>query len=70
MCENEINTLRTDLQSAQLQISQLSQTSNIVNSLRPTPIPAYLTCSPYESAFYGRFGNCGCGCGCGNTTII
>ena len=70
ICENEINTLRTDLQSAQLQISQLSQTSNIVNSLRPTPIPAYLTCSPYESAFYGRFGNCGCGRGCGNTTII
>ena len=73
MCENEINTLRTDLQSAQLQISQLSQTSNIVNSLRPTPVPAYLTCSPYESAFYGRFGNYGnygCGCGCGNTTII
>ena len=72
MCENEINSLRTELQSAQLQISQLSQTSNIVNSLRPTPIPAYLTCSPYESAFLGRFGfnngccgfNTGCGCGC------
>lgn len=48
LCENEINQLRTDLQSAQLQISQLSQTNNIVNSLRPTPIPAYLTCSPYE----------------------
>lgn len=63
LCENEINQLRTDLQSAQLQISQLSQTSNIVNTLRPTPIPAYLTCSPYESSFYGynRFNN-GCGC--------
>lgn len=65
LCENEIQQLRTDLQSAQLQISQLSQTSNIVNQLRPTPIPAYLTCSPYESSFYGRFGfNNGCGCGC------
>lgn len=77
LCENEINQLRTDLQSAQLQISQLSQTSNIVNSLRPTPIPAYITCSPYESSFYGAYGfrngygyNNGCGCGCGNTTII
>lgn len=73
LCENEINQLRTDLQSAQLQISQLSQTNNIVNSLRPTPIPAYLTCSPYESSYYGRFGFNnfgGCGCnGCGNTLI-
>lgn len=67
MCENEINTLRTDLQSAQLQISQLAQTSNIVNTLRPTPIPAYITCSPYQAANYG-YGAFGCGynsgCGC------
>ena len=74
LCENEINQLRTDLQSAQLQISQLSQTANITNALRPYPQPAYITCSPYESAFFGRFGfngfnnNCcgfnnGC-CGC------
>lgn len=61
LCENEINQLRTDLQSAQLQISQLSQTNNLVNTLRPTPIPAYITCSPYTSA-YG-YGNCGCGFG-------
>ena len=68
LCENEIQQLRTDLQSAQLQISQLSQTANITNTLRPYPQPAYITCSPYESAFlgsYGRFGfNNGCGCGC------
>lgn len=75
MCENEINTLRDrlnerdrELQSAQLQISQISQTSNIVNTLRPYPQPAYITCSPYESALFGRcgFNN---GCGCGNTII-
>ena len=63
LCETEINNLRTDLQSAQLQISQLSQTSNIVNSLRPTPIPAYITCSPYQAQMFG-FNGCGCGCGC------
>lgn len=57
LCENEINSLRTDLQSAQLQISQLSQTSNIVNTLRPCPVPAYITCSPYTTA-----NACGCGC--------
>lgn len=58
LCENEINKLRSDLQSAQLQISQLSQTANITNTLRPFPQPAYITCSPYQS--YG-FGTCGCG---------
>lgn len=57
LCESEINNLRTELQSAQFQISQLSQTSNIVNSIRPTPIPAYITCSPYQSQMFG----CGCG---------
>ena len=61
MCENEINQLRTDLQSAQLQISQLSQTATLTNTLRPFPQPAYITCSPYQSV-YG-YGNCGCGCG-------
>ena len=52
MCENEINQLRSDLQSAQFQISQLSQTANITNTLRPFPMPAYLTCSPYQSYGY------------------
>lgn len=65
MCENEINQLRTDLQSAQLQISQLSQTANITNTLRPFPQPAYLTTSPYQAFPYGVYGT-----GCGSTTII
>lgn len=74
MCQNEVNALRDklnerdrELQSAQLQISQVSQTSNIVNSLRPYPQPAYITCSPYQSAFYGlgNFNGFGCNNGCG-----
>lgn len=67
MTQNEIDTLRTNLQSAQLQLSQLSQTDTIVNALRtPTPIPAYPVCSPYMSAqyAYNAFNN-GCGgCNC------
>lgn len=63
LCENEISQLRTDLQSAQLQISQLSQTNNLVNTLRPTPIPAYITCSPYTSSYGYGLNNCGCGFG-------
>lgn len=65
MCENEISQLRTDLQSAQLQISQLSQTANITNTLRPFPTPSYVVSSPYTS-LYNPYN----GCGCGNSTII
>ena len=61
-----MDKLRTELQSAQFQLSQLSQTDNIVNRLMPVPKPAYLTCSPYAAAFgigtnYNyNYGGCGC----------
>ena len=63
---DRINERDRELQSAQFQISQVSQTSNIVNTLRPFPQPAYITCSPYQS--YGIYGGYGCGCnnGCCN----
>ena len=62
---DKVNERDRELQSAQFQISQVSQTSNIVNTLRPFPQPAYITCSPYQSYGYGcGFNNCGCGCGC------
>lgn len=69
LTQTEMDKLRTELQSAQFQLSQLSQTSNIVNQLMPVAKPAYLTCSPYAAAFgFGGFGNYGfnngCGCGC------
>lgn len=65
--KTEMDKLRTELQSAQFQLSQLSQTSNIVEQLLPVAKPAYLTCSPYAAAFgFGNFGfnNNSCGCGC------
>ena len=73
LTQSEMDRLRTDLQSAQFQLSQLSQTSNIVNSLMPVAKPAYLTCSPYAAAFgypygangYGFRDGCGCNSGCG-----
>ena len=62
---DKVNERDRELQSAQFQISQVSQTSNIVNTLRPFPQPAYITASPYQSYGYGcGFNNCGCGCGC------
>lgn len=63
--QDKIQSLQTELQSAQLQLSNAAQTNNIINALRPTAIPAYLTCSPYQAMM--GYSNCGCNtsCGCG-----
>lgn len=69
--ENTIQALRDkladrdrDLQNAYNQISQVSQESRIINAIRPTPTPAYLTCSPYFAYNMNGYGG-GC-CGSGN----
>lgn len=64
LTQSEMDRLRTELQSAQFQLSQLSQTSNIVNTLMPVAKPAYITCSPYASAFGFNNGCCNNGCCC------
>lgn len=56
LTNDKIDSLRSELQSAQLQIGNMSQTTNLINSLRPYPMPAYITTSPYTSAY----GGCGC----------
>ena len=56
--QDKIQSLQTDLQSAQLQLSNQAQTNNIINALRPTAVPAYLTCSPYQAMM--GYGGCGC----------
>lgn len=58
---DKIETLRTELQSANLTIQNMNQTTDILNTLRPYPTPAYLTCSPYtaNNSAYAAFG-CGC----------
>lgn len=45
-----------DLLTANFQLSQQAQSANIINTLQPTPKPAYITCSPYYAY------NNGCGC--------
>ena len=64
LTQTEMDRLRTELQSANFQLSQQAQTSNIVNQLLPVAKPAYLTCSPYAAAFGSFPTNCGCGCSC------
>lgn len=55
-----------ELQTANFQLSQQAQNTTLINALRPCPIPAYLTCSPYESNYFATRGyGYGCG-GCGN----
>lgn len=69
--QDKIQSLQTELQSAQLQLSNAAQTNNIVNALRPTPVPSYPVLSPYTSIInptgftFGVSGNsCGCGYSC------
>ncbi|MCD7779858.1 MAG: hypothetical protein LUH05_04220 [Candidatus Gastranaerophilales bacterium] len=69
MVQNTIQALRDKLadqnqalQTANFQLSQQAQSANIINTLRPVPQPAYITCSPYQAAnFYNGFGGSGCG---------
>lgn len=50
-----------ELMTANFQLSQQAQSANIIETLQPTPKPAYLTCSPYFAYGYNP-----CGCGCNN----
>lgn len=63
MCEDRIQGLRDKiaeqsqmLQSAAFQVSQEQQNATLINALRPTPIPAYITASPYQSYGNGGYG--------------
>lgn len=63
--QNEIQALRDKVSDLQLAQSQCAQNAYLVNQLRPCPIPAYLTCSPYSNfGIYGNSYSNGCGCGC------
>ena len=66
--QDKIQSLQTELQSAQLQLSNQAQTTNIINALRPTPTPSYPVMSPYTSIISPTgftFGVNGCNTGCG-----
>lgn len=59
----KIADLNQQLFTAQLAASQSAQNAYLINQLRPTAVPAYLTCSPYASAFGYPYATNGCGCG-------
>lgn len=65
LCSEKISGLQAENAALTAQLSQNAQTNTIINTLLPVAKPAYITCSPYQSAFgYGSgYGNnCGCGC--------
>ena len=64
--DQRIADLTANLQTANFQLSQQAQNATLISTLRPTPIPSYLTCSPYQASYYAYNGLNGCGCGfCG-----
>lgn len=71
--QREIQQLRDERNGYQMSALTQQQTQNLVNTLRPCPIPAYITCNPFGCQGglndgypygYGN-GNCGCNNGCG-----
>ena len=64
---NTMQELRDKLQAAQLQLGTLSQTNTLLSAINKTPVPAYLTCSPYQTT-YNPYANTGC-CGCSGGSL-
>lgn len=58
LCNNEKQALRQEISALQLSAALQAQTANLVGQIRPVPVPAYLTASPYTA--YAPYG-CGCG---------
>lgn len=58
---DKIATLQAENQNLKLAASQAAQNQYLVNELRPCAKPAYITCSPFQSAYgFGLNNNCGC----------
>lgn len=65
LVNDKLATLQAENQNLKLAASQAEQNQYLVSQLRPTAIPAYITCSPYQSAYgYGLNNGCGYNNGC------
>lgn len=63
LSNQETQNLRDEVQGYRLSAYLAKQTQE----LRPSPVPAYITCNPYAASYgFGNgYGGNGCGCGCG-----
>lgn len=65
LTSEKISSLQAENSGLKAQISNDRQTRTIIDEIKPCPIPAYITCNPYQSAYgfgypYG-FNNGCCG---------
>ena len=61
LVNDKLATLQAENQNLKLAASQAAQNQFLVNELRPCAKPAYITCSPFQSAYgFGLNNNCGC----------
>lgn len=58
---DKIEQLRDQVYASNLALSNANLANTVINAVRPTPTPAYLTCSPY----FAYNTNCAYGTGCG-----
>lgn len=69
--QNKIDTLNQQKTSLETSALLQQQTQNLINQLRPCAVPAYPSCSPYQSYSWAQvfgypYGYNGYGCGCNN----
>lgn len=60
LCNEKIASLQSAAQSQYI-------INSVTEKLMPVARPAYITCSPYASAFGYPYSTGSCGCGCGST---
>lgn len=58
----KISSLQAENSGLKAQISNDRQTRTIIDEIKPCPIPAYITCNPYESAYGFGYNRSSCGC--------
>lgn len=71
--QREVQQLRDERSQYQMSALLQQQSQNIINTVRPCPTPAFLTCNPWSTCGcgygngYNNYGGCnnGCGNGCG-----
>lgn len=51
LCEQETQRLRTELAEARVIAQNNQQTSELINALRPSSVPAWIVSSPYTSIY-------------------
>lgn len=62
LTQEKISSLQAENAALTAQLSQNAQTRTLIDTLRPIPVPAYPSYSPFQS-LYGFNNGCGCGCG-------